>query len=207
MAGSPVQFKDQKGNFEAFMDRVYEVKFSRSVPLGVILLSGVYAVYRSAHYLGYRFHLDPWVSWPTSLFIEFLVLGSGALVFMTQRQAFLAEHTQLDRDLAGWGVWVGLTLLGVSFFALLSIAIGDAWAVTQDYLATFLMSLVQIAQSMMIITFVILALLDEREDLRAQLEDTTRQSCPYCGLKVSPNNRARHIKVCSKNPTNQPNQP
>jgi hypothetical protein len=185
---------------QALLDRIYEVKFSRSVPLTVILLSAIYAIYRSTHYLIAAFGLGWWIALPTALFIELLVLGAGALVFISLRRAFIAELTQQDADLSAWGVHASMALLVVSFVALIGIAWADAWLMTEDALPSLLMTLAQITQSGMIVVFVIIALLDEREDLRAEFAQVARRSCPYCGSPVSPNNRKRHMESCPQRP-------
>lgn len=185
---------------QALFDKIYEVKFSRSVPLAVILLSAVYAIYRSTHYLMSAFHLNIFVAAPTAIFIELLVLGAGALVFITLRRAFIAELTKQDQDISAWGVHASMALLVVSFIALIGIAWADAWLVTEDKLPSLLMTLAQITQSGMIVVFVIVALLDEREDLRTEFANVARRSCPYCGLPVSPNNRSRHMAGCAQRP-------
>lgn len=185
---------------QALWNQVYDLKFSKHVPLFVILLSAIYAVYRSSHYLIKRFQLDPYIATPTALFIELLVLGAGALVFISQRHAFIAELENKDKDLAAWGVWASLSLLAVSFAALIGIAWADAWLMTNDGQASALMTLAQIAQSGMICVFVIIALLDEREDLRSEYTDASARMCPYCKRSVTPNNRKRHMNSCPSKP-------
>lgn len=187
-------------DFQALLDKIYEVKFSRSVPLFVILLSGIYAIYRSTHYIMAAFHLAWYIALPTAISIELLVLGASANVFIQHRKAFIAELTKQDESIANAGVQLSLALLLIAFLALIGIAGADAWMITHDYVASFLLTLAQIAQSGFIVSFVITALLDEREDLRGDYADAARRSCPWCGVPVSPNNRARHMGTCPKKP-------
>lgn len=109
----------------ALLDQIAEVKFSKHVPLSVVLLSAVYAIYRSAHYLTVAFALPAYVAVPTAIFLEALVLAAGASVFISSREAFVAQLKREDEDLARWGVWLTLTLLGTAFAALLGIAWAD----------------------------------------------------------------------------------
>jgi len=187
-------------DFAALLNRIYEIKFSRSVPLVVILLSGIYAIYRSTHYISSAFHLDWWIAVPTAISIELLVLGASANVFIQLRRDYVAELDKQDRGITTAGVHLGMGLLAIAFLALIGIAGADAWKLTSDYVATFLLTLVQIAQSGFIVSFVISALLDERDDLRSTYADLSRRTCPYCGVAVSPNNRARHMSTCPKKP-------
>lgn len=196
-----------KPGLRALLDQIAEVKFSKHVPLVVVLLSAVYAVYRSTHYLMAAFHLHVVVASPTALFIELLVLAAGASVFIAQRESFIAELKGEDEDLARWGVWLTLTLLGVAFFALLGIAWADAWLVTGDHVASAIMVLAQAAQAGLIMAFIVSALLDERSKLRDEYADFERQvaqrrasECPFCHKPVSPNNRARHEATCPARP-------
>jgi hypothetical protein len=192
---------------KALLDLILEVKFSRHVPLVTILLSVLYATYRSAHYLTSAFHLPWYVAWPTSVFIEALVLAAGAAVFIAHREAFIAELCAEDTDLAAWGVRLSLTLLGIAFAALLGIAWADAWLVTEAHLPAAIMTLAQATQAGLIVQFVISALLDERSKLRKQYADWQRTSvqtaaneCPYCRKMVAPNNRKRHMDSCPVRP-------
>lgn len=195
------------GGVRALLDQIAEVKFSKHVPLVVVLLSAVYAVWRSAHYLMVEFKLGWYVAAPTALFIELLVLAAGASVFIAQREAFVAELKQEDERLAQWGVHLTLTLLLVAFLALLGIAWADAMLVTGDTLASLIMVLAQAAQAGLIMAFIVSALLDERSKLRDQYAGWQRQiaqqrasECPYCHQPVSINNRARHIASCPNRP-------
>lgn len=157
-----------ESEFAALLHHIYKGKFSILVPLFVVLLAGIYAVYRSTHYLINRFSLDPWIALPTATFIELLVLGSGALVFITLRRVFIAmqESIRIDRWIAYGSAVASGVLMGVAFAALLSIAWADAWLITADHLASALMLLVQITQSGMILVFVLVSLLDEQKILR-----------------------------------------
>lgn len=196
-------FIPQKSGLEAIFDQIYEVKFSRHVPLTVVLLSGIYAVYRSHHYLTSAFKLSPYVAGPTALFLELLVLGASAVTFIAFREAYVTELKKEDQELSKWGIRLALTALIIAFVALLGIAWADAWAVTKDWLASILMTLVQFVQAAFILSFIVNALLDERETLREEFKEYELQralACPYCGLTVSNKNRKRHMESCPLNP-------
>jgi hypothetical protein len=199
MTAQGMTFKPS-GGVRALLEQIAEVKFSKHVPLVVVLLSAVYAVYRSTHYLEAEFDLHLAVAFPTALFLELLVLAAGAAVFIAQREAFIAELKDEDQTLATWGQYLTLTLLGVAFFALLGIAWADAWLVTQDHVASAIMVLAQAAQAGFIMAFIISALLAERSKLRQQYADYEANSCRYCKRPVSANNRARHEASCPKRP-------
>lgn len=186
--------------FQALLDKVYEVKFSRSVPLVVILVSAIYAIYRSTHYIMGAFHLEWYIALPTSISIEGLVIGASANVFIQHRKAFIAELTKQDEQIAGAGVHLSMALLVVAFVALIGIAAADAYMITQLVAPTLLLTLAQIAQSGFIVSFIITALLDEREELRMEYADVSARTCPYCGRGVSPNNRKRHMDTCPSKP-------
>ena len=193
---------------KALLDQIADIKFSKHVPLVVVLLSGLYAVWRSAHWLQTALKM-PWpVAWPTSIFVEGVVLAASAALFIALREAFVAELKGEDEDLAARGVHLAYALLTVAFLVLLGIAGADAWLITQgDYVASFIMMLAQAAQAMLIMTFIVSALLDERAKLRKlyagyQRNEAQRRAneCPYCHQPVSPNNRARHIASCPNRP-------
>lgn len=192
---------------EALLNLIYDIKFSRHVPLTVILLSGVYAIYRSMHYFMAAFKVEAWVALPTAMFVELLVLGAGALVFITNRDCYLAELKKQDQKIAKVGAWASLTLLGVALAALVGIAWADAWMVTGQPQPSMIMTLVQLGQSGMIMVFIVTALLEERERLRTFVTEQQRieqrrraNGCRYCGKPVTTNNRARHEKSCAMRP-------
>ena len=81
MASTTIPFQPAS-SIKALLDQIYDVKFSKHTPLIVALLSMIYTVYRTQHYLASVFQIDPLVRWPTSVFIELLVLGSAAATFM-----------------------------------------------------------------------------------------------------------------------------
>lgn len=197
----------KKSGGRALLDQVYDLKFDKAIPLAGILLSGIYAIYRSTHYLSVEFKLPILVALPTSFFIELLVLSAGALVFISQRQAFIKELEKQDQKLASVGVFISIVLLAVSFVALVGIAIADASLVTGEFAPAALMAIIQCAQCLGICVFVVVALLDERADLRLAYRDGIMKSCPHCSREVTPNNRSRHIESCPMNPANAPAQP
>lgn len=198
----------------AFLNKIYEIKFSRHVPLTVVILSAVYAVYRSQHYLSTAFKLQAYVSVPTAIFLELLVLGASAATFIAFRALYVAQLKKEDEYLSGIGVAVAITALLVAFVALLGVAWADAWLVTQDVLASFLMTLAQFVQASFIVGFIVNSLLDERAQLReeyAQYQSVKHEveiqriqddanRCPYCKKSVSINNRSRHMRSCPLKP-------
>lgn len=189
------------------LDQIYDVKFSKHTPLVVVLLSMIYTVFRSADYLARAFKLPVLVTWPTSVFVELMVLAASASVFIALRNAYIAELKAQDVSRSRWGLYIGLVALGLSFLALLFIAWADAYAVTQQVVPAVIMTLIQAAQMLFMLGFIVSADQDEREKLRLEYADyqqeTVRQSaaqCPHCFKPVSPNNRARHIGSCSARP-------
>lgn len=220
-----IGFVPKQSGVSALLNKIYEIKFSRHVPLTVVLLSAVYAVYRSQHYLTEAFKLNPYVSIPTAIFLELLVLGASAVTFIAFRNSYIAQLKAEDQDLSNLGVTVALTSLAVAFITLLGVAWADAWLVTHDYLGSFLMTLAQFVQASFIVGFIVNSLLDERAVLRVEYETYQRDKreteekearekkenaekdaldraqfnathCPHCKKPVSLNNRKRHIASC-----------
>jgi hypothetical protein len=187
-------------SLKALLDQVYDVKFSKHTPLVVVLLSMIYTVYRTRHYLGSAFALDPLVAWPTAIFIELLVLAASAAMFIALRGAFLAELKATDEQRSRYGVYLAFVALGLAFVALLFVAGADAWALTGAIVPTFIMTLIQAAQMIFMMLFIIAADLDEREQLRQDFVSWRAGTCPHCMQSVSPNNRARHIAACPMKP-------
>lgn len=185
---------------QALLNQVYDVKFSKHTPLVVVLLSMIYTIFRSADYLDRAFHLEWYIAWPTAIFIELLVLATSAAVFIALRAAYIAELKDQDAQRSWWGVYIGFLVLGLAFLALLFVAGADAWAVTQALVPSFIMVLVQAAQMLLLIGFIIAADLEEREKLRDEYIDYQANCCPYCRKPVSANNRARHMNSCPMKP-------
>ena len=195
----------------ALLNTLYDVKFSKHTPLVVVLLSMIYTVFRSGDYLARAFNLPGLVTWPTAIFIELLVLATSAAVFIALRAAYIAELKQQDAGRAKLGFYIGFTVLGLAFLALLFVAGADAWEVTQQLVPTFIMVLIQASQMLLLMGFIIAADLEERDRLRIEYADyqqtladqQARQKagqCPYCSLPVSPSNRARHMRICPLKP-------
>jgi hypothetical protein len=199
MTAKSVSFRPGSG-LGALLNLIYEVKFSRHVPLTVVLLSGIYAIYRSAHWFMAAFRLPDYIAAPTAVFVELLVLGCGALVFITYRAAYVAELRKEDEQIATLGAKASLVLLAFALAALIGIAWADAWLVTKQHQPAFIMTLVQIGQSGMIGIFVITALLDERAKLREEFAAYRRGVCRWCEQPISANNRARHEASCGQRP-------
>ena len=185
---------------QAFFNQVYEVKFSKHTPLVVVLLSMIYTVFRSADYLARSFKLPLVVTWPTAIFIELLVLAASASVFIARRNTYIAELKEQDVELSSYGFYIGMTALGIAFLALLFVAGADAWEVTQAYVPSLIMVLVQASQMLFMLSFIVAADLDEREKLRAEFIDYQASRCKWCKRSVSANNRARHEDSCPLKP-------
>lgn len=187
-------------SIQAFFNQVYDVKFSKHTPLVVVLLSMIYTVYRSEDYLSRVFNLPWYVTGPTAIFIELLVLAASASVFIALRNTYMAELKDTDAARSRYGVYIGMSALGLSFLALLFVAGADAWEVTHKLVPSFIMVLVQGSQMLFMIMFIIAADLDEREKLRDDLIDYQANRCPYCKRPISANNRARHMDSCPLKP-------
>lgn len=188
---------------KALLDQIYDVKFSKHTPLIVVLLSMVYTVFRSGDYLARVFKLPALVTWPTAIFLELLVLAASASVFIGLRGAYVAELKQQDEARSKWGLYIGFIALLIAFVALLFIAWADAYEVTKQPIPALIMTLVQAAQMLFMLGFIVAADQDEREKLRAFYADyqksvaqTAAGQCPHCFKPVSSNNRARHIASC-----------
>lgn len=197
----------QTSGLQALLDQIYEIKFNKHVPLTVVMLSTIYTVYRTHHYLKTAFHLDSWVSFPTAVFIELLVLGASAMLFIALRADFIAKTTERDADLTRLNVIAMLITLIAAFVALLGLAAADAWLLTHELAPAFVMTLVQATQMLFICGFIINATVDEREKIREYFETLERESkttsansCPYCFKSVLPNNRRRHMDACPNKP-------
>lgn len=199
MAAGAITFRPAS-SLKALLDQLYDVKFSKHTPLVVVLLSMIYTVYRTRHYLAAAFQLDPLVAWPTAVFIELLVLAASAAMFIARRNSFLAELRSVDVELMRYGVWLALAALALAFAALLFVAGADAWALTGAVVPTFIMTLIQAAQMIFMMLFIVAADFDERERLRQEFASWRAGTCPYCLTAVSPNNRARHIAACPNRP-------
>jgi len=202
MAANEKAFTPQGGAW-ALLDQLYDVKFSKHTPLIVVLLSMIYTVFRSNDYLARSFRL-PWlVTWPTAIFIELLVLAASASVFIALRNVYVAELKGIDIERSYWGLYIGFIALGAAFVALLFVAGADAWEVTRQVIPALIMVLIQGAQMLFMLGFIVAADQDEREVLRtlyADYQQTAAQikagQCPHCFKPVSSNNRARHIASC-----------
>jgi hypothetical protein len=218
MAASTMTFRPTTSGIRALLDQLYDIKFSKHVPLLVVMLSMIYTIYRTHHYLSSKFGLDGVVSWPTATFIELLVLGASAAAFIALRAAFVAELKSEDVKLSWLGVHLSFVALALAFIALLALAGADAYALTHDWLSAGIMTLIQAAQMIFVCGFIVNATLDERGKLRSEYADYTdterlerenlererrqlqARQCPYCNRDLDPKNRARHIASCPLKP-------
>jgi uncharacterized paraquat-inducible protein A len=228
MATKPMDFRPASG-LRALLDQLYDIKFSKHTTLVVVLLSMIYTVYRTQHYLSHTFALPGLVAWPTSVFIELLVLAAAAFVFGALRHAYIAELKDVDAVRAKSGIYIGWLSLVGAFLALTFVAWSDAYSLTHEVIATLVMTLSQFTQMLFIVGFITAADLDEREKLRTQiaaykeeqeterirkqaereaeqqrlLEEQARKAaseCPHCHKPLAANNRRRHINSCPARP-------
>lgn len=201
------EFQPRRSGVKALLDQLYDIKFSKHTTLVVVMLSMFYTVYRTQHYLSTTFKLHPVVAWPTSTFIELLVLASAALMFGALRSAYVAELKDQDVNRSKVGIAMAGIALAGAFFALLFVALGDAWALTKEVIPTIIMALTQMTQMLFIVGFINAADLDERNKLREEYKDyqtgeaeRKARTCPFCNIEVAPNNRKRHMDACASRP-------
>jgi hypothetical protein len=128
-------------------------------------------------------------------------------VFIALRNLYIAELKQVDVSRAKVGLVIGFVALFVAFLALLFVAWADAYEVTRQYIPALIMTLIQAAQMLFMLGFIVAADQDEREKLRLEYADYQRITaqasagqCPHCFKPVSSNNRARHIASCPARP-------
>ena len=199
------------GSLKALLDQLYDIKFSKHTTLVVVLLSMIYTVYRTQHYLYAEFAVVSIVAWPTSIFIEALVLAAAAAMFAALRDAYIATLKACDAERSRVGIGLSGLALAAAFIGLLFVAWNDAYLITHQIIPTLIMTLAQFSQMLFIVGFISAADLDEREKLRTQYADyqtkvktqkaqTEAGQCPYCFKVVRPNNRKRHMDSCPNRP-------
>lgn len=195
------------GTTRALLDWLYDVKFSKHTVLIVVLLSMIYTVYRTEHWMAAEFNLSALVSWPAAIFVEALVLAASAYTFGALRSAFIAELKGADARRSLAGVFAGALVLLAAFVALLFMAWSDAWRLTGLVVPTLIMTLIQFSQMLLVIGMISSADLEERARLRVEYADYQRteaqaqaNECPHCHREVPPHNRKRHIESCPMRP-------
>lgn len=196
-----------KSHLKALLDQLYDVKFSKHTTLIVVLLSMFYTIYRTEHYLEAEFKLSMLVAYPTSIFIEAIVLAAAAFMFCVLRNEYITELKGIDANRAKTGVYIGYIALAGAFGALLFVALSDAWRLTGQYIPTMIMSLLQVTQMLFIVGFISAADLDEREKLRNEQKLVTEEEikrranqCPFCLKPLDLKHRKRHINNCPNRP-------
>lgn len=211
MAANTSEFKSDS-SIKAFFDLIYEIKFSRHVPLTVILLFGFYAVWRSNHYISETIHLSLYVSLPLSISIELAMFACGAMCFIALRENYIRELNKIDVGRGSIGIYASYGSLLIMTVALLFIAGADgALESNHDPVFMLFMILIQLIQSILVIVFLNIADLDERDKLRKQFAQQqknqqvsnaiwTANHCPHCLQRVPSKNRKRHINSCAANP-------
>lgn len=219
MAVSSTYFEPRSNSFKALLDKIYEIKFSRHVPLTMILLFAVFAVWRTNHYVAAQLQVGLLVSGALAICIEMAMLAAGASCFISLREAYVKELRGEDADRSKLGVWASFIMLGVTTIALLVLAAADGYLESAgSWTFVILMLLIQFVQSCAIVVFINLADLEERQLLRDQhkayMLEMARKStqereaaiikqakeCPYCHREVHINNRQRHMSVCPMKP-------
>lgn len=164
-----------KSSIKALLDQLYDIKFSKHTTLVVALLSMIYTVYRTQHYLIAEYGLGSYVAWPTAVFIEMLVISAAAAVFVAMRNQYIAELKGEDAERSKLGVTIAQVSLVAAFVALLFVAFSDGWRLTHQIIPTSIMALTQFSQMLFIVGFISASDLDERRKLRAELENYQEQ--------------------------------
>lgn len=208
MAAQTLAFKPQRGSAKALLDHIYKVKFSKNVPLVMVLLFAVFAVWRSNHYIMASIGASAWISIPLAICIETAMLASGAAAFISMREAYIRELKDEDAQRARLGVYVSYVMLAVTTIALLLIAGADgAMESNGDIWFVALMLLIQFVQSCAILVFINIADLEEREIVREEYGNYQQQAaqqnanqCPWCYKPLLINNRKRHMDSCPNRP-------
>lgn len=193
---------------KALLDQVYAIKFSKHVPLVMILLFAVFAVWRTNNYVAHQMSVSWLVSGSLAICIELAMIAAGAACFISMREAYIRELKQEDAERARLGVYISFAMLGVTTLALMVLAGADGHMESGGNIAfVLLMLLIQFVQSCAILIFINVADLDEREKLREQFRQNHQKNiqqkaseCPYCHKHVAPNNRARHMNSCPMKP-------
>lgn len=219
MAAQVQEFEPEVNSVTAFLDKIYEIKFSRHVPLVMVILFAVFAVWRTNHYVETQLHTNPLVSWALAICIELAMLAAGASCFIAMREAYIKELRNEDSERAKIGVKAAFLMLGITTLALLVLAGADgALESNSNGVFVFLMLLIQFVQSCAIVVFINIADLEERAILRKQHADyikalATQQAnetrdnilrsvneCEWCHRTIHPKNRRRHMISCSMKP-------
>ncbi len=203
-------YRPKRNALAALLDIVYHAKFSKHVPLVMVLLFGVFAVWRTQHYIAAQITTLPVVSWSLAVSLEIAMIAAGALCFISMREAYVRELTAQDAERARFGVGVSFVMLAITTLALLILAGADGHMESGGNLPfVLLMLLVQFMQSCAVLVFINLADMEERDKLRKEYADykaTQAQraatTCPHCHQPVTPNNRRRHIESCPMAPAN-----
>lgn len=209
------QFTPSRTNGQALLDRIYGAKFSKRIPLLMVLCFAGFAVWRTHHYITVRTGVNPIVGILLALSIELAMIGSSALCFITMRASYVHELREQDAHRSAIGVRISYLVMAVTTIALLLLAGADAGVESNgDFVFIALMTMIQMVQSCAIIIFVNIADVDERdlvrdehiqylrdqEALRRAEIQSKANECPHCFKPLEPNNRQRHIDSCPMKP-------
>jgi hypothetical protein len=219
MATQTQHFEAAENGVTALLNKIYEIKFSRHVPLVMILLFAVFAVWRTNHYVALQLNVGWVVSLSLAVCIELAMLAAGASCFISLREAYIKELRKEDNERAKIGVYAAFIMLGVTTLALVVLAGADGYLESNgNRIFVFLMLLIQFVQSCAIVVFINIADLEERAILRKQHVDYIRalerqkeqeheafifksvSECEWCHRPLHPNNRRRHMASCPMKP-------
>lgn len=216
-----------KGNGIAMLEWVGRVKFSTHLPMFVYLCLMLLTGWRSVEVFHVLLHLPLYISVPSGIALELMALAAIAVTFNALRDSYIAELKGEDYRESIAGIVVGYILnIGV-LVMLVAIALYDAQYKTNDPLGVAVLVIVQFCQALMTISLLVAGVLEERKNLRSQLEqwqieeeqrqrELSRQrksleertlqeeagKCRWCKKPFTPNNIKKHIEVCLLNPAN-----
>lgn len=212
----------------ALLEWIKHAKFSTHLPmvvyLGLMFLTG----WRSHEVFAVLLQLPDTIAWPSAVALEFMGLAAIAITFNAHRDSYIAQLKNEDYEESKIGVWVGYILNLAVMTMLVSVALYDAQYKTSDILGIFVLVLVQSCQAFMTISLLVAGIIEERKNLRNQLEqwkidEEQRQrelekqrnelaekqlqedasKCKWCKKPQLPQNMKRHIDACPLNPDNQ----
>lgn len=196
------------------------LKFHTKTALMISMLLMVYTVTRTHHYMYTVMHYDNTVAWISAAGLELIIIACGGIVIAALYADYNAELNKIDRGrtIAFCVIgWLGLLL---SFIGLGGLAYADAFQVTDNFWLASIGCLFQLGQMIIIIGFVLLADIDQREAIRSErkrkekaardekllkktLNPPKTRPCVWCSLPMPLNNVKRHENSCCKNPKNQ----
>jgi hypothetical protein len=124
MTAATVQF-NPVSSLRALLDQIYTIKFSKHVPLVMVLLFAIFAVWRTNHYVAAQMSVGLVVSVSLAVCIELAMIAAGASCFISMREAYIRELKGEDHDRAKLGVRASYVMLAVTTVALMVLAGAD----------------------------------------------------------------------------------